>query len=783
MIPHHLSRTAQHGCAAAKVAVLSVSTVLAASAVLTVAPLAVAAPAAWAGSAAPGLQRISYRGYTFEIPRSWPVIDEGADSGRCVRFDEHAVYLGAPGVNQVCPSWLLGTTEAILIQPGPARAAATSVEDPIARDISVTARRIRLTATFDADPTVIYRILASAGLPAPVIQVPNPARLAAAVSSSGAAQAAPGVLAAAAGRLGSLPASARRAALAQLRGDVAPELPAAVTDYQGRGFDSCTAPSRRYMRAWRRHSPYRAIGIYIGGADRACDQPNLTPGWIRRQARAGWHFFPMYAGPQAAFGELSEPARQGERAADDAVVQAERLGFGPTAPIYYDMEAYPPRDTGVALRFLSAWTARLHRLGFGSGVYSSSKSGIVDLARQFRLHRHAYSMPNVVYDALWNGKRNTSDKAYRRGEWSSHQRLHQYSGNVRQTFGGDTIYIDQDYLNVALPAPGGTDQATPAVTGPDGSVDVFYRGADNDLWRELYSPGSGWSQPIDMGGTLSSAPTAVCVGAGGVEVFYRGARGDLWEVSYRSGSGWGRPRKLAMMGVLGSRPTAVAQPNGVIDVFWKGSADDHLWHGQFDPGRGWAGPQGLGGSLTSYPSPVESSPGTVAVFWQGRDGSLWHVTRRFTSWSRPASLGMGPLGGSARATAQPNGAIEVFWRGTDPYQLWAAFLSPGGRWTGPHNLAGRVSYQPWPVTAAGSVQVFWHNPLADLSVVRRTAGRWAAPARLSLGPLTAAPFAAVGKPNGPLLVFWKGKSGALWSAALGSDGAWTAPRSLGGRLA
>ena len=118
------------------------------------------------------------------------------------------------------------------------------------------------------------------------------------------------------------------------------------------------------MRQWRRHSPYRAVGIYIGGSDRACDQSNLTAGWVRREAGAGWKFFPMYAGPQAAFGELSNPAAQGTRAAADAVTQAQRLGFGPRTPIYYDMEAYPARATGAALRFLSAWTQALHRLNY-----------------------------------------------------------------------------------------------------------------------------------------------------------------------------------------------------------------------------------------------------------------------------------------------------------------------------------------------------------------------------------------------------------------------------------
>ena len=53
------------------------------------------------------------------------------------------------------------------------------------------------------------------------------------------------------------------------------------------------------MNAWRTSSPYGAIGIYLGGANMGCSQPNLTPGWVSTQASAGWHFFLLYVGPQA----------------------------------------------------------------------------------------------------------------------------------------------------------------------------------------------------------------------------------------------------------------------------------------------------------------------------------------------------------------------------------------------------------------------------------------------------------------------------------------------------
>lgn len=490
-----------------------------------------------AASALPGLKQVDYLGYQFRVPRSWPVINLARHPRACVRFDRHVIYLGLRGANQECPSWLIGSTEAMQIGPAAGQNYHRSVENPISRQIIVSAARIRVTATFNNDPTQIYRILASAALPAPVIVVPNPN---------------PNPNPRGAGR-GANPRVLSAADSAQFPRVNPPELPADVANFRGRGFDACTAPSRSYMRAWRRHSHYRAVGIYIGGRDRACGQRNLSAGWIRHEAAAGWRFFPMYVGPQASFNQLKAPVREARRAARDAVAQARRLGFGPRTPIYYDMEAYRPRRTGEVLRFASAWTRRLHKLGYRAGIYSSSQSGIVDLARHYGSHR--FKMPDVIYDALWNGSRNTKDRFLRKGEWGRHQRLHQYSGNVTQTFGGDTINIDKDYLNVRLATPGGTRQASQAAAQPDGTVDAFFRGTDHRLWHvgPLFGSGSGADRavPAALGGTLTAQPTVVSPVPGALDVFFEGPGHALWEEARKAGRSWSAPRKIGRMGVIG----------------------------------------------------------------------------------------------------------------------------------------------------------------------------------------------------------------------------------------
>ncbi len=686
-----------------------------------------------------GLMPMAFGRYRFELPRSWPVIELSGHQHTCVRFDRRAVYVGTPGRDQSCPAGLVGTTQSLLIQRGPARAARSAVEDQAARQITATGPGISVTATFGNDPRQIYRILRSASLPEPVVKAPQVSRLTAA------------------------------------------GLPARVTNYHGLGFDACTAPSAAYMRAWRRHSPYRAVGIYIGGSDRACAQPNLTRSWLMRETDAGWHFMPMYVGPQAEYGELSAPVRQGVAAGTDAVAQAEVLGFRPGTPLYYDMEAYPARQSAAALSFLSAWTVTIHQLGYSSGVYSSSGSAVEGLAKQY--FTGAYAMPDVIYDALWNGSADTVDPVIGPGEWPGHRRLHQFNGNTTQAFGGDTINIDQDYLNVSVPSVGGagTPEASPSVRGSGGIVDVFYRGAGDRLWQVRYRPGAGWAAPVDLGGSVRSGPTAVRPGGGRLEVFYQGTDGDLWQAAYRPRTGWGQVR-LRRMGTLGGAPSAVAGPDGVIDVFWKGSADRQLWHARFTPGGGWRGPQRLGGSLAASPSPVQPQPGRIEVFWEGTDRRLWYLASKGSAWGRPVRLRTGPLGGLPAAAPEPDGAVDVFWRGVGRPDLWLAAASPDGSWSAPQDLRGRVSLAPFPVApASGLIRVFWRGRDGRLwMTVHRPRTGWLAPVRLPMGRLGSGPVVTIGGNRRKVDVLWRGRGGALWSASLQSGGSWAGPLRIGG---
>ncbi len=244
---------------------------------------------------------------------------------------------------------------------------------------------------------------------------------------------------------------------------------AAGSVFTGLGFDACSAPSSKTMAAWGA-SPYRAIGVYIGGSNRACSQPNLTAAWVSAQTAAGWHLIPTYVGLQAPSSSCSSCAKlssnqttaagQGAAAAVDAVSQASAVAMGPGSPIYFDMESYS-RTAGASaatLVFLEAWTNKLHSLGYVSGVYSSSASGIADLAGRLQSD---YVQPDSLWIANWNGQQSTADSVVPGNAWTPHQRIHQYRGGHNETYGGATINIDNNYV----------DGATVGSAGPGGGED------------------------------------------------------------------------------------------------------------------------------------------------------------------------------------------------------------------------------------------------------------------------------------------------------------------------
>jgi hypothetical protein len=193
-------------------------------------------------------------------------------------------------------------------------------------------------------------------------------------------------------------------------------------------------------------------------------------------------------------------------AAQDAVSRAQALGIPAGNPIYDDMEQYSQSSahTAAVLAFLAGWTNQLHGAGYLSGVYSSASSAITDLVKQ---QGTGYQEPDDIWIGDWNNNQSTSDPYVPSGYWSSHARLHQYSGAHNATYGGVTLNIDSDYLDGATADTGGAANPAPPVVADGtfvqeaGSADVYRVAGGAPLLVTSWSPYGG-PQPVT---TLSAA--------------------------------------------------------------------------------------------------------------------------------------------------------------------------------------------------------------------------------------------------------------------------------------
>ncbi|PUA81789.1 glycoside hydrolase domain-containing protein [Nocardioides currus] len=250
------------------------------------------------------------------------------------------------------------------------------------------------------------------------------------------------------------PASAQAA---QAAGGKGRGEPGSLTGY---AFDTCSAPAQEVMDAWRLESPYAGVGIYLGGSNMLCPQPELDADWVRTQQRQGWHLLPLWVGPQASCSgypdvmsaDLATAQQQGRAEASAAASTARALGIGRGSTLFYDLEDYdlaPDDCRQAALSFVSGWTKALHSAGYRSGVYSNIAAAITSLDYADRVSPGSYAMPDDIWFAWGNGRSDVrTDQRVQGDRWDDHSRVHQYALDVTQTFGGYALPVDANWVDM-----------------------------------------------------------------------------------------------------------------------------------------------------------------------------------------------------------------------------------------------------------------------------------------------------------------------------------------------
>lgn len=306
----------------------------------------------------------------------------------------------------------------------------------------------------------------------------------------------------------------------------APAFPAGAASswFRGYAFDTCDAPSDSAMRAWQA-SPYRAVGIYVGGLNRGCKtQSNLTPTWLTDLYARGWRAIPIYVGRQAPCADRSflytisrspsSAESQGEVEAADAVSRARTLGLRAGSAIYNDLENYSRSDSGcraAVLQYLSGWTRGLHHFGYVSGVYANLSSGAADLAGAYT--STGYARPDAIWVARYDGLASTSGwSGVSSALWSVHQRGKQYLADNRESYGGVSLSIDRNVFD-----------------GPVATVLVSYRVTASSGLNARSGPSTAY--PVTRGYADGATLPVLCQ-APGSKVGSTAVWDRLWDGSY-----------------------------------------------------------------------------------------------------------------------------------------------------------------------------------------------------------------------------------------------------------
>jgi hypothetical protein len=282
--------------------------------------------------------------------------------------------------------------------------------------------------------------------------------------------------------------------------------------FTGYGFETCTAPSVASLNAWAA-SPYEAVGIYLGGVNRACKDGNLSSSWVTTVRSLGWNLMPLYVGLQApcvsqsGLAKISQnvttAATQGGAAADDAVAKANGFGLPAGSPLYLDVEGYATNNatcTKAVQSFVGGWVSELHAVGYVAGVYGSAASTIRDIATL-----GPAAIPDAAWIANWNGVQSVfGDPHVSDSLWANHQRIHQYKGGHNETWGGVTLNVDNDYLDGPVVGPTAAPQPPPAPpppTSPGGAV------GSGDGKAAASWPTQAFSVPVAVTLTPTSQPS------------------------------------------------------------------------------------------------------------------------------------------------------------------------------------------------------------------------------------------------------------------------------------
>ncbi len=232
---------------------------------------------------------------------------------------------------------------------------------------------------------------------------------------------------------------------------------------------------------------------------------------------------------------------------------------------------------------------------------------------------------------------------------------------------------------------------------------------------------AGWQGWEQLGGNLTSAPSATSDGPTRLDVFARGSDGHLWHLWW---DGTWHPwedldpivvaRDVTLPAVpvpitirkgmtlpLASAPGCTAKQSRHLDCFVR-DPDGRLWHKFFRGSGGWSEWELLGGSITTAPAVASRGARSLHVV-AGTEGDQWAQVRwdgaRWGSWEtlgrislETSQLSLGRSMSSAPTCAVMNDRLHCFVQ-DEQHHLWHRWQS-GESWSVWQDLGGDLRSAP-----------------------------------------------------------------------------------------
>ena len=295
--------------------------------------------------------------------------------------------------------------------------------------------------------------------------------------------------------LGSIAAIVAAALLIGASGGAAAPQAARAGIFTGYGFEACTAPSLAALQALARVAVSRARHLHRRREPRLRERQPLRRRGSPSTLALGWSLLPLYVGLQAPCvgqsglaedldrrRDRGEPGRARPRTTRSRARRARPAGGQPHLLRHGGLQGQR-RDVheGGAVVRLGAGDASCTRRA------TSPASTAAPRRRSATSPRSARRSPTTSWIANWNGVEDVFGDPYVSDAlWPNHQRVHQYKGGHKETYGGVTINIDSDYVDGAVVGGSAAGAASAAARRAAGRLGrLRRRQGDRDLGRRL----------------------------------------------------------------------------------------------------------------------------------------------------------------------------------------------------------------------------------------------------------------------------------------------------------